>query len=91
MLSILPEYMELGLTSALIRNGENRLRALGKTVMKMKVFLPRDCNRSYFEKLRYCISSVHPWNEMKDVLKPDAYELWAMVTLAKDIQNIVYL
>lgn len=85
MLSILPEYMELGLTSALIRHGENRLRALGKTVMKMKVFLPRDCNRSYFEKLHYRVLSVDPWNEMKDVLKQDAYELWAMVTLAKNI------
>ena len=85
MLSILPEYMGLGLTSALIRQGEYRLHVHGKSLMKMRVFLPRDCDRTSIENIHYEILSVDPWDEMKDVLKQDAYESWAMITLGKHL------
>ena len=41
MLSVLPEYMGLGLSSALIRHSEYILHKAKKRVMKMKVFIPR--------------------------------------------------
>ena len=85
MLSILPEYMGLGLTSALIRQGEYRLHFHGKSILKMRVFLPRDFDRASLESIHYKIISMDPWEEMKDVLKQDAYELWALITLEKHI------
>ena len=85
MLSILPEYMGLGLTSALIRQGEYRLHLHGKSLMKMRVFLPRDCDRASLESIHYKILSIDPWDEMKGVLKQDAYESWAMITLGKHL------
>ena len=53
--------------------------------MTMKVFLSRDFAAHDFEKLGYSIVRVDPWREMKDVLKPEAYDSWVWVTLRKSI------
>lgn len=42
MLSVIPEYMGLGLSSGLLRNSEYLLHEAGKSEMTMKVFLSRD-------------------------------------------------
>lgn len=85
MLSVIPEYMGLGLSSGLLRNSEYLLHEAGKSEMTMKVFLSRDFAAHDFEKLGYSVLRVDPWKEMKDVLKPEAYESWVWVTLCKSI------
>ena len=85
MLSVIPEYMGLGLSSGLLRNSEYLLHEAGKSEMTMKVFLSRDFAAHDFEKLGYSIVRVDPWREMKDVLKPEAYDSWVWVTLRKSI------
>ena len=85
MLSILPEYMGLGLSSALLNQSEYILHKAHKTLVKMKVFIPRTTNLSSYERLGYVILSREPWEEMKDVLKPAAYETWEMLTIGKCI------
>ena len=85
MLSILPEYMGLGLSSALLNHSEYILHKAHKTLVKMKVFIPRTTNLSSYERLGYVILNREPWEEMKDVLKPAAYETWEMLTIGKYI------
>lgn len=85
MLSVIPEYMGLGLSSGLLRNSEYLLHEAGKSEMTMKVFLSRDFAAHDFEKLGYSIVRVDPWREMKDVLKPEAYDSWVWMTLRKSI------
>ena len=64
MLSAIPEYMGLGLSSGLLRNSEYLLHEAGKSEMTMKVFLSRDFAAHDFEKLGYSIVRVDPWREM---------------------------
>lgn len=85
MLSVLPEYMGLGLSSALIRHSEYILHKAHKHLMKMKVFIPRSTELQSFEELGYSILSMEPWRDMEDVLKPAAYEAWDMLTVGKCI------
>lgn len=85
MLSVLPEYMGLGLSSALIRHSEYILHKAKKRVMKMKVFIPRSTELQSFVELGYSILKTEPWREMEDVLKPAAYEAWDMLTVGKSI------
>ena len=85
MLSVIPEYMGLGLSSGLLRNSEYLLHEAGKSEMTMKVFLSRDFAAHDFEKLGYSIVCVDPWREMKDMLKPEAYDSWVWVTLRKSL------
>ena len=85
MLSVLPEYMGLGLSSALIRHSEYILHKAKKRVMKMKVFIPRSTELQSFVELGYSILRTEPWREMEDVLKPAAYEAWDMLTVGKSI------
>ena len=85
MLSVIPEYMGLGLSSGLLRNSEYLLHEAGKSEMTLKVFLSRDFAANDFAKLGYSIVSVNPWREMKDELKPEAYDSWVWVTLCKSI------
>ena len=67
------------------RSSEYLLHEAGKSEMTMKVFLSRDFAAHDFEKLGYSIVRVDPWREMKDVLKPEAYDSWVWVTLRKSI------
>ena len=67
------------------RSSEYLLHEAGKSEMTMKVFLSRDFAAHDFEKLGYSIVRVDPWREMKDVLKPEAYDSWVWMTLRKSI------
>ena len=85
LLSVLPEYMGLGLSSALLRHSEYILHEAGKKSMRMRVFLPNDFDVRDFEHLGYSVIAVDRWKEMKEVLKPEAYDTWVWVTLEKSI------
>lgn len=77
--------MGLGLSSALIRHSEYLLHVAGKKTMRMRVFLPNDFDVREFEHLGYSVIAVDQWLEMKDVLKPEAFDTWVWVTLEKSI------
>ena len=53
--------------------------------MRMRVFLPNDFDVRDFEHLGYSVIAVDRWKEMKEVLKPEAYDTWVWVTLEKSI------
>ena len=53
--------------------------------MRMRVFLPNDFDVREFEHLGYSVIAVDQWLEMKDVLKPEAFDTWVWVTLEKSI------
>lgn len=85
LLSILPEYMGLGLSSGLLRTSEALLYFAGKSVTKMHILVHRKFKLSICEKLGYTVLAEEQWTELKDVLKDDTYNDWRMVTLGKNL------
>lgn len=85
LLSVLPEYMGLGLSSSLLRNCEYVLHNAGKEELQMQVYLPKGYSQDDMKRLGYKIVKEEPWNEMKDKLKPSSIDSWVMLTVSKKI------
>lgn len=85
MLSVLPEYMGLGLSSSLLRNCEFILHEAGKTELQMKVFLPNGYSKESMAQLGYTVVCSEPWTELRDQLKESTFDSWNVVTVSKKI------
>ena len=55
LLSVLPEYMGLGLSSSLLRNCEYVLHEAGKEEVQLQVYLPRGYSKDDMKRLGYKI------------------------------------
>lgn len=85
LLSVLPEYMGLGLSSSLLRNCEYVLHEAGKEELQMQVYLPRGYSKEDMNRLGYKIVREEPWRELEDKLKPSSMDSWVMLTVSKKI------
>ena len=85
LLSVLPEYMGLGLSSSLLRNCEYVLHEAGKEEVQMQVYLPRGYSKDDMQRLGYKILREEPWRELEDKLKPSSINSWVMLTVSKKI------
>ena len=85
MLSVLPEYMGLGLSSSLLRNCEFILHEAGKTELQMKVFLPNSYSKESMARLGFTVVCSEPWTEMRSQLKESTFDSWSVVTVSKKI------
>ncbi|CBK23897.2 uncharacterized protein [Blastocystis hominis] len=85
LLSVLPEYMGLGLSSSLLRNCEYVLHEAGKEEVQLQVYLPRGYSKDDMKRLGYKIVREEPWRELEDKLKPSSIDSWVMLTVSKEI------